>query len=659
MFGIPAILGGLARLGPAAARGYRTFKTAQRAGSFGGRARPDKFSIGYQGTPAQRIVQGTGKKFGQAERRLRGGFGTAEAGLGALTTVEGSRQAAQGIVDRDASQVATGLGTALLGLPFIPRGIRMLGASKTGRKVGLAKTGMAARDIMKNQRKGSTAAGLGLVGTGVASEYVFGSPIPANEIMADKYDAIIDAEAKKQGITLTPEQRKSLKEKLIAAEKQTTTNNQAAGTESYTQSDDVKTTQNTIPGSDRDKDTLATMAKDNKNKNDANRSSADKLKNQTEFKKYYDSIMDLTGGDDDTANLLLLKFASGLMSGKTGQEGVRGLADVVGQAVGSTAETAIALSIKDKENKKDMATAYMKAKLKQADKGGISEKRFMRLIPDPDALGDQKVVETAIMADGPMKGYEAIYVEGQGYVPIDPTKAGSRIEYDKNAIATLGYEMDALGGAQQMVELIKSTPNELVGIGGNIRGITDNAILSAKEVFNTSVGLAYGADASRAIKANLDGDLVEKYDKDLEAKTEELSERFKPFGRLSSEQRARVAELAVIETNLAYAYANALKGKDRLTEKNIDDAMKSVQIFGLRSAEVVKDRIAAIERRINSSFDAKVKSFQIAGGDNAILINKYNYMPMIKNHLGAKDQARIQAEAQKRAEEEIAGINLK
>ena len=163
----------------------------------------------------------------------------------------------------------------------------------------------------------------------------------------------------------------------------------------------------------------------------------------------------------------------------------------------------------------------------------------------------------------------------------------------------------------------------------------------------------------RAIKANLDGDLVEKYDKDLEAKTKELSKRFKPFGLLDKDQRARVAELAVIETNLAYAYANALKGKDRLTEKNIDDAMKSVQIFGVRSAEVVKDRIAAIEKRINSSFDAKVKSFQVAGGDNAIIINKYNYMPIVKNHLGAKDLAAQQAAARKKAEEEIAGINLK
>jgi hypothetical protein len=41
-------------------------------------------------------------------------------------------------------------------------------------------------------------------------------------------------------------------------------------------------------------------------------------KEAAEFNKYYERITNLTGGNDQTNNLILMKLASGLLSKKTG-----------------------------------------------------------------------------------------------------------------------------------------------------------------------------------------------------------------------------------------------------------------------------------------------------------------------------------------------------
>ena len=665
---LPA-LGILANLGRAGMMGYRAFRTAQSARKAAG---------------AGRTIAETGKQLtkglGKLERRFPTTAGVIEGATAADLAASGSREAAEGIVEGRPGEAMMGIGSTILGLGLLPRAGRLLGAS---RKVPIrARKGIreTSRMLDKGIPKGTTAAGLGSLGAGMTYNVFAGEPVPADQVGKDRFDIILDNYERNKGVKFTPDQRKKAKEAIKADPGFAP---QGVPTEDFSDylegaeglgGTQPKTSKTVQPGSQRDADSIVEIDKAEKVQKKSNAKIAQNLKDKEEFKKYYDSIMDISGGNEDTANLLLLKFASGLMSGKTGKSGFAGLVDVAGQAVGPVADTAIALASKERENKKDMAVAYIKAKQKTKDQGGLSEKTFMRLIEDPMAPGGQKAVETRMFKDGPYAGYEAAWdPKSQAYVPIDPANAGARIEYDKGAIATLGYEMDALAAAQKMTDLILQTPNELVGVGGGIRSVSDNAILSAKEILATTLGANYGGSTERAIgstfletgKGNQTSELLSyddakaKYEANVQKRIKELEKKMKPglFG-MDAAQRSRIAELAVIETNLAYAYANALKGKDRLTEKNIDDAMKTVQIFGLRNSEQVKERIKAVQRRINESFDMKVGSYQAAGGSNQVINKKYGFMPIVKRSQIQRNTIEQQLQAQQQANQIIEGIQF-
>jgi hypothetical protein len=117
---LPIIYGigaGLARLAPAAYRGYKTFKKARQVGGLGtskaAQAGGGGFPLGYQGTAAQRIIGSRGKGLssgsglqGLATRfakrnpgttgTLEGGFGLQVAGQGTSDIIEGAREGDMG-----------------------------------------------------------------------------------------------------------------------------------------------------------------------------------------------------------------------------------------------------------------------------------------------------------------------------------------------------------------------------------------------------------------------------------------------------------------------------------------------------------------------------------------------------------------------------------
>ena len=121
------------------------------------------------------------------------------------------------------------------------------------------------------------------------------------------------------------------------------------------------------------------------------------MQTQREFLKFRESITNLTGTYGNDRDLILMKMASGMMTGKTGSKGLRGFMDVTGQAMGPTVDTALALSNAQKGRDTDLATAFLKMKAEQAEAaegGGLAlkgaQKRF--LIKDPASPYGYKVV---------------------------------------------------------------------------------------------------------------------------------------------------------------------------------------------------------------------------------------------------------------------------
>ena len=117
---------------------------------------------------------------------------------------------------------------------------------------------------------------------------------------------------------------------------------------------------------------------------------------QREFLKFRQSITDLTGTYGNDRDLILMKLASGMMSGKTAHTGLKGFMDVTGKAMGPTADTALSLSNAQKGRDTDLATAFLKMKAEQAeaDAGGTTlkgvQERF--IVKDPSAPYGYKVV---------------------------------------------------------------------------------------------------------------------------------------------------------------------------------------------------------------------------------------------------------------------------
>ena len=96
----------------------------------------------------------------------------------------------------------------------------------------------------------------------------------------------------------------------------------------------------------------------------------------------------------------------------------------------------------------------------------------------------------------------------------------------------------------------------------------------------------------------------------------------KKTGRLSGLDRDEQEKLAVQEVSLVYALANAFKDQDRLTQRDIQNAQKIVNIFSLgRSSLDVKASINAIANLLESNIKTQETLYTVAGGLESTLTN--------------------------------------
>jgi hypothetical protein len=701
---VPFLMGmgsGLARLAPAAARGYRTFKKARQIGGLGtskAAQTAGQTSLGQKGLAA--LAKGERKLFKKSPVTAGG----IEVGLSAPFAAEGVMDVGKGLYENDYGQVASGLGTLALTVPFLGRGLRMTGASKkipASVREPIYQTG---KEVQKRLPTGKTfAPGLALTGVGAFTErpdaeaqgqdpQVLGDdPVQmvikaiendkknpnidttspdykkqAQQILTNAYQA-----ADKSGIkspvtmdqiaeTFTFETRDpNLKGKVVDETKIPNDNGQLSGT---IMSDEE------IADSAKMQEGTASAGKKLKEKalSTASAEEAD------QFNRFYDRIQNLTGGNTNTNDLLLMKLASGLLQAKTPNTGVRGFLDALGQAGGGTMDTALALYSKEADRRNNLAVAFLKSKEKGKDDGinrgfgKVSGKRQRILVEDPNALFGRVAYDKDVFEKS---GQDAIMIPkfdengveiGTEFVPM---KYAEYNVIDKPSQSRLDKKRAQLGSIAmgvQMTNEIQKLSNQAIGGSGVIS-------LGAENLggFVSNIGEMFGfGDISSPQNTDIDNTIVEKMIKgkaidketgnfrelDAEEQKEQdelireyrkdignILQRVTPDGTLDE-----ITKALLIETRMKYIIANANKDEDRLTRADIEDAAGRTEIFKMFTSDrKIRKQYMDLNDELQKQFRNKAQQYIALGGNTRYLTQNFAFMPEVASYV--KKQEALQS----------------
>jgi hypothetical protein len=366
------------------------------------------------------------------------------------------------------------------------------------------------------------------------------------------------------------------------------------------------------------------------------------------FKKFYKDFQNMTGGGPEMSDLIMLKLATGLLSGTTTKPGFAGFAEVLGKAGEGTVDTAIKLAAMEKEKKQELALAYLKNKSLNGV-AGISADRTYYIEKDPNAIGGQKLVEKARFSEGPYKGYDAKAVpvldpNTKQYVPqwvvAEYNPSAIQIKPDPKLIDERTAQLHSLATSFKMANKVSQLPEDLLGTPGKIKLLKEEVIGALGSTFRSEFvpGDYQGSTDDYINKVILrgDSDMIAKKEKEVQ---DYVNSQTKLFQRPSAEELTKLTEAARIEVNLKYAYANGLKDTDRLTEKNLEDAAKVTSIFGfVKSPRSVKERFKQLAEDASTRFEAEIPRFQQVGGQNYYLENAFGYMPAISKYKSVQQQ---------------------
>ena len=110
-------------------------------------------------------------------------------------------------------------------------------------------------------------------------------------------------------------------------------------------------------------------------------------------------------------------------------------------------------------------------------------------------------------------------------------------------------------------------------------------------------------------------DIIKNKDKSkfINSKTRLLLKNLKPDER--DKLVLKLAQLRLIENRMKYIVANANKGEDRLTVKDVEEAEKSTRIFGFGiSAERVQSDYIALDETLNATYNNLARKYIMVGG---------------------------------------------
>ena len=646
---------------------------------------------GFQYTGIPRLVKEafgakgtlTGKTATRIAKKYPKSYGAAKIGVGGSLTGAGVWTAGKGIYEGDPGKVATGVGEALWGPGILFRGKKLWQHGKTPTKRGIAafkKAAKRSRDYDKSK---------------FASPWVTAPLILGGELTRKDY-----AEAAPEKIVLTETDREEifniLKKTAKDIKKPTTEEIQNAykvWSEQKTKLDNLgdkeKKVDNDIKNLEVDTTTVKSstpvdgeeaqiMGKENA-LNAATQ--ADVLKNKfnesddatkREFLKFRQSITNLTGTYGNDRDLILMKLASGMMSGRSPHKGLKGFIDVTGQSMGPTVDTALALSNAQKGRDTDLANAFLKMKQEQAKEGNPATqlkgdiKTF--IVDDDNSPYKKKVVMAQYNDNGQLMQMNQDQQGNITYTPFtyinpEPIKKGANLGKLRTLLSSNAIGLD-------YIDYVLSLPDDVLGWRGYFNLLKSDYIglsegmKSRANKYTAGVDMGAYVEGTILNESNLEQGnqglrsptnmftshaewIQEEYKKDMKRARSIIEDEYE--GKVSASQLDQLTQVALIETRLKYIVANANKSEDRLTRWDIENAAERTTLLGVlprpfkeqpMTAKGVRSQMRALKQQMSGQFDEVAQRYQFEGGTNNYIL-KYKHVPYVKQFLleqGAKEQ---------------------
>ena len=411
------------------------------------------------------------------------------------------------------------------------------------------------------------------------------------------------------------------------------------------------------------------------------------------FKEFKNQLNEITGTSNQNLNdLIAMKAAATLLTGKTSEKGLRGLLDVGGQALGTTADSLLALKMSQQDSDLKLAQAYLQMKQKQGDgtKMLTTGDKTIR-VNDPSVPGGFRNVRVSLGEDN--KYYTRQYdptTGEQSFAAADFT--GTDVDRDKTKLseALFGLNENRRGG--NMIEFVvnnaeKGGTKAAIGLlaedtlgtldffaGGNLGGDTSTVDDQIRAEMMKTTGreaidfTSSGVNVFRQESENMQ----DRFNKDLQDARENGAERVEKELRKAgviakgfrpSEQDLRIyTKLALIEQRMKYIVANANKDKDRLTQKDIDNAAKRTQIIKyITSPRTIRLNYEQLREEFNEKASDYLDTYKQAGGDEGFIAQNFMDIPGIRDAYNKKNKEFMQRQAiqnQKSRKDILEGISI-
>jgi len=392
------------------------------------------------------------------------------------------------------------------------------------------------------------------------------------------------------------------------------------------------------------------------------------------FKEFKNQLNEITGTSNQNLNdLIAMKAAATLLTGKTSEKGLKGLLDVGGQALGVTADSLLALKMAQQDSDLKLAQAYLQMKQKQGDgtKMLTTGDKTVR-VNDPSVPGGFRNVRVSLGEDN--KYYTRQYdptTGEQSFAPASFTGTDVKRNEDKLNAALMNLEENRRGG--KMIDLVienysKGGTKAAIGLltedtlgtfdffaGGNLGGDTstiDDQIRAemmktpGREAIDfTGSGINVFRQESENMQDRFNKDLedarkngAERVEKELR-KAGVIAKGFRP-----SEQDLKIyTQLALIEQRMKYIVANANKSEDRLTQKDIDNAAKRTQIIKyITSPRTIRLNYEALRGEFDDKAESFLNQYKLNGGDEGFIETNFMDIPGVARAYNKKNKQFMQ-----------------